>query len=474
MIKYIFTLAVLLVASTTVKADDGAYDIKIEVNGIHNDNAILAYYFSESKYIRDTIHFDENGVGFITDTAEIPTGVYLLAFPQLKLNYFELILGEEKRFSMKTDTSNLVKQMIVENSLENELFYQNLKYMLDVGKTSHELKESIKGLDKNDSEYERLNQELVQLDKEVKKYRKDLAAKHPDSYYSTVFNMMEDVEIPENPNPNDSAFAYRYYQNHYFDNMDLTDERLSRTPVFMSRIKKFLDYYTLPYPDSINAAIDRVIAMAEPNYNMYQIVVSSIFNKYAKSNIMTHELVYVHMAKKYYAHPEVVDWIEEEQRAKIVDLVRKKEPTLLGNIAPDIVIADIEGKTRTLYEEAEARDYTILVIWNSGCGHCKTEMPILRDLYESEIKSLANIGVFAISTELEYDEWTKFIFENELNKENWVHCIDIYGSNMFRVKYDVTSTPIVIILDKQKKILAKRINVEDIPGLLSYEINKNK
>lgn len=471
MIKYILTLTAFFAFINIAKADNDAYNIKFEVDGISNEKAILAYYFSETKYIRDTIDFDENGVGYIKDTAEIPTGIYLIAFPQLKLNYFELVLGEERSFSMKTDTSNLVLHMEVENSLENELFYKNLKYMIDAGETSYELKEKIKTLEEGNAEYDKLNNELVELDKEVKQFRKDIYTKHPETFYAAVLKMMAEIELPENPNPNDSAFAYRYYQNHYFDNIDMTDSRLSRTPVLLGKVKRFLEYYTLPYPDSINAAIDKILAMAEPNYDMFQLTLQSIFNKYAKSNVMAHELVYVYMAKKYYANSEIVDWVDEDQRFKIIDLVRKKEPTLLGKVAPDIVIADIEGKTRTLYEEAEKNDFTILVIWNSGCGHCKTEMPILKDLYETEIKQIAKIGIFAISTELEYDEWTKFINEKELKQEGWIHCIDIFGSNPFRVKYDVTSTPIVIILDKEKKILAKRINVEDIAGLIKFNMN---
>ncbi len=470
--KYILTFVAVFAGLTSLFADD--YNIKVQVDGISNDKAILAYYFSSTKYIRDTVEFDENGLGIINDTEEIPGGIYLLAFPQLKLRYFELILGDEKEFSLHTDTSDLVLNMEVKNSLENDLFYKNLKYMMAAGQSSSQLKEKIKTLEEGSEAYEKERSTLVKLDQDVNNFRRAIVAEHPETFYANILGAMMDVDLPENPNPKDSSYAYHFYQKHYFDNIDLTDSRLSRTPILLNKITRFLDYYTLPYPDSINTAVDNILEMAEPNYEMFQFCLQSIFNKYAKSNVMAHELVYVYLAKKYYANPEIVDWVDEEQRTKIIDVVRKKTPTLLGTVAPEIIIEDISGNVQKLHEVAGANDFTILVFWNSGCGHCKTDMPILRDLYETELKQLGNIDIFAVTTELEYDEWTKFINDNELKKDGWIHCIDVNASNFFRVVYDVTSTPIVIILDKNKEILAKRINIEDVKGLIEFNMNDYK
>src|SRR5690606_20318570 len=108
-------------------------------------------------------------------------------------------------------------------------------------------------------------------------------------------------------------------QKHYFDNINLTDERLIRTPpVLINKINRFLDQYTIPTPDSINVAIDHILETAKPNYDMFQFLLQNIFNKYAKSKIMSHESVYIHIAQKYYADTVLVDWIDDEQRNKIL------------------------------------------------------------------------------------------------------------------------------------------------------------
>lgn len=467
--------ASLLLLSTFIinaAAINAPYDIKIKVNGISNEDAILAYYYSDTKYIHDTLTFNANGEALIQDTATIPTGVYLLAFPSLNLTYFELVLGEEQSFSMETDTADLVGSMKVKNSLENKVFYDNLKYMVSVGEIAAKLRSELEGKEAESDEYKNIQSELVKIDDGIKTHRKKVVKEHPNLFYTKLIQMMMDVDLPENPNPSDSSFAYNYYQKHYFDMVDLTDDRLIRTPVLKNKIMRFLDYFTIPIPDSINLATDKILAETQDNYDMFQFTLSSIFNKYAKSNIMSHESVYVYLAEKYYADANLVDWVTEEQRDKIMDVVRRKKPTCLGCEAPNIIIQDYDTTVQKLHDVASQNDYTILVFWNSGCGHCKKEMPLLKEFYEDEIKQLGKIKIFAITTELEYDDWTNFIEENDLIQDGWIHAIDQYGQNIFRVKYDVQSTPIVIILDKDKKILAKKINIEDIKNLIEFDMSK--
>jgi hypothetical protein len=162
-------LCLLLISGFYIQAkpSNDAYNIKIKVDGISNDFAILAYYYSDTKYIHDTITFDANGVGMITNLEPNKTGIYLLAFPTLKLRYFELILGEEKKFSMSTDTTDMIGNMVVKESIENGLFYTNLKFMIDKGTKSNELKEKLKKLPRTVMPINKLPKKLKPLTKKL-------------------------------------------------------------------------------------------------------------------------------------------------------------------------------------------------------------------------------------------------------------------------------------------------------------------
>ena len=124
--------------------------------------------------------------------------------------------------------------------------------------------------------------------------------------------------------------------------------------------------------------------------------------------------------------------------------------------------------------------YTILYFWDSGCGHCKKATPKLKKYYEENAKSIG-LEVFAVGTELELKEWKGFIKEHklpwmnisdtpEINKNAWNYInkgLTTLESLNFRDIYDIYSTPVVLVLDKDKKILGKRIGVEQIEEFIS-------
>ena len=74
------------------------------------------------------------------------------------------------------------------------------------------------------------------------------------------------------------------------------------------------------------------------------------------------------------------------------------------------------------------------------------------------------------------DNWTRFIRENQLN--DWVHVYQTKeqqeseataGKPGFRQLYDVYQTPVIYLLDKDKRIIAKKLNFEQVDEVLSLK-----
>jgi hypothetical protein len=64
----------------------------------------------------------------------------------------------------------------------------------------------------------------------------------------------------------DSTFAYRYYKAHFWDNIDFSDDRMLRTPIFHPKVKQYMEKLTAQgpdYVDSINASADYLISKAK-------------------------------------------------------------------------------------------------------------------------------------------------------------------------------------------------------------------
>jgi len=134
-------------------------------------------------------------------------------------------------------------------------------------------------------------------------------------------------------------------------------------------------------------------------------------------------------------------------------------------------------------------EYTLLIFWAEDCGHCKKEIPKFKQVYDS-LKAVSEIDleVFAVCTSIENDDWRKFIIEKELN---WINVSDFQEmrddhmkyliekkttlqSINYRNIYDVYVTPVAYLLDKDKKIIAKQFDSEQLSEILKVMKNKKK
>jgi thiol-disulfide isomerase/thioredoxin len=121
--------------------------------------------------------------------------------------------------------------------------------------------------------------------------------------------------------------------------------------------------------------------------------------------------------------------------------------------------------------------YTVLVFWAVDCGHCQTEIPKLHEDLQ-KLKGRIDYKVFAVQTKDElYDTWKKFIVDKKLT--DFIHVFDPVHLNNLKERFDIYSTPVIYILDKDKKIKAKRLGAEQVIEMLKNlesidEMNKNK
>ena len=63
-------------------------------------------------------------------------------------------------------------------------------------------------------------------------------------------------------------------------------------------------------------------------------------------------------------------------------------------------------------------------------------------------------------------------FKKYLNEHgfDWISAYDTENSNNFRVYYNVFSTPTIYILDKDKKIIGKKVDIKTIKKIINDKL----
>ncbi len=489
---------ILLLASTAVfsfSAQSQGYDIKINFKGCKDTMAYLVKYTFDQQYIADTCKKIKNGLIEFKGKKDLDKGVYTLV-SDAKSIYFDFFINENQKFTMSTDNADIVNTLKVTGNKENEMFFSYIKYITNKNQDFSKVREQTKGKSKEDST-KFMNEKVKQLNDDVKKFDADFMLKTKGTFVYDVMNLKtekEPTDIPKAKNGRpDSVYQYYYYKSHYFDGINFKDERIVRTPFFDDRVKKYFDNVILMHPDTVIQEIDKILAKCDEGNLVYNLLIGYFTYKYEQSKIMGFDKVFVHIADKYILtgkakgvySDETVKSIKERVdimrnlllEAKVSELymidttngrqVRKMgfDTASSSKSITDLYYKNIEKLTpmfKTLYQ-VNAK-YTILVFWAADCGHCQTEVPKLHEDLKA-IKGSIDYKVFAVQTKDElYDSWKKFIIDKKLN--DFIHVYDPVHLNNLKERFDIYSTPVIYILDKDKKIKAKRLGAEQVIDML--------
>ena len=474
MLRKILLLLTLVFISNISKSNaaNENYEITIQLKGLKGGKCMLGNYFGDKQYIQDSCFLDASGKGTFKKTKVLPGGIYLVVLPSKK--YFEIILDKDQQFSLETDTVNLIESMKVKGSDDNSLFYKYLIFIEGEQKKVEPLRVRYQDKSTSQDSAKAIYARIDKIDAEVKNYKITYMKEHATTFLAQVFKASEEPEIPETPKlangKPDSTFAYRYYKKHFFDKVDFSDDRLLRTPIFFNKLDQYMQKLVLQIPDSLNAEADMLVAKARANKEVFKYVVYYVTSTYEISKIMGLDAVFVHMVENYYTNGQAT-WMDSTALYKIQDRARILKPLLLGKQCMPLNLEDTLGKFHNLYD-INAR-FTLVFFWDPDCSHCQKAMPKMIETYHN-LKPIG-LEVFAVCTEVEMLKWKKFIREKDLT---WINVADPNLHNNFRHDFDISTTPQIFILDKDKKIIAKKLDVDQISEFIEnrikFEDNKKK
>jgi peroxiredoxin len=282
-----------------------------------------------------------------------------------------------------------------------------------------------------------------------------------------------------NPNPkdrNDSLQNYYHYKTHYWDGVTFMDDRIIRSPFFLPKFEKYYREIIVQHPDSIIKEADYQLLLARSSPEMYKFLLNWLTDEYINPKYMGQDAVFVHLFEKYHSKG-LTSWLNEKQMETISRRAYMLMANLIGAKAGDLEMLDTAGKPATLYN-VEA-DYIVVCFWDPNCGHCKEEVPRLDSIYKASWKQhgVKMYGVLsADSKEDVRTVWKQYIREHDLGE--W---INVYQSKemeaaetasqkpSYRQLYDVTMTPTLFLLDKDKRIIGKKLTWQQLDELMQVK-----
>ena len=461
---------VFLFAFLGLNISSQSYQIKIKINGYTNDTLLLGYHYGDKQYIRDTAFRVKDEFIFKGDTVLEP-GMYLIV-TKPDHNYLQILIDAGKQnFNCETNIDDLIKYSKFKGSKLNSDFFNYIDYVSQKRIAADSVGKKMK--DSQDSTFKKLcENEINRIDLDVKSFQEKLIKDQGKSILALLVKSSKDVEVPDFEGTKEEVQDqnYKYYKSHFFDYIDFKDNRSIRLPFFEGKIEKYFTNLVMQHPDSISKELDYILGKCDTANEVFKYILSTQLSAYANSKYVGMDGIYVHLVENYYAKGKA-PWIDEETLAKIVRDAKALKPLLIDKIAPDFVVFRKDSSPITLHSIKS--EYVVLLIWAPDCGHCKKSMPAFVDFYE-KYKS-RGVEILAVCNKSGADEkgcWE----EKDFKLGNWINTSDPKGLSNYRYLYDVKSTPQVYILDKDKRILTKKIAGEQMAEVMErlFKIKENE
>jgi len=117
-------------------------------------------------------------------------------------------------------------------------------------------------------------------------------------------------------------------------------------------------------------------------------------------------------------------------------------------------------------------DYTILIFWEADCSHCKVAVPELAAIY-SRLKAHGTevVAFHMLGNEEGREKWAEFVNSHQLY--DWINVWDPTYVSRYKDLYNITSSPVIMLLDKDKIIRGKKVGPDQAEELI-YEFQLRK
>lgn len=454
--KNFFLFLFFCTASFVVQAQ---YTIKGELTPPKNFNWVVLYkikgarqVFLESgkiKKVTQTRNGKETEIGqfefTLPENAEV--GSYRVSYKTKGAGFVDFLFNKEHvEFTFNPEKAEETIQF--QASKENMIYQE---YIATVAKEQYKIDSlQVSYLKKPTSQtaglYQVQRSKITALHRQYLNISKDLLAYH----FIKATNRYNSKSVAKN-----SEEYLKSINEHFFDTIDFSNPTLYNSTFITDRITDYVFYMNYSDDDKkqyqlYQQAVKTVVSKAK-NETFQRDIIEFLITQFVNTNNIEFS---DYLVSTYYENfPEAI------QNKDFVNSYHEKTMVSIGRTAPEMTWKQEEQEYK-LSALNDAENY-VLVFWSTGCSHCLREIPVLYD----STKNLTNTKVVAFSLEKNKNTWEKQIQKYP----NWYHAIGLNKwENPTARTYQIYSTPTYIVLNKDKKIIAKPNTLEEVQKIVNY------
>jgi peroxiredoxin len=454
--KHFIAIFVLAIHSTVVaQTTKPAFRLEGILNNSPFTKLTLLQYFASKQIVIDTTTTDANGHFVFEDSIAVPVSMGRIY--GIGRNGLDIFL-DQPNIAFEADAQNVVGTIRFQRSPENTFFFN---YQREIRRRYGRASQYRQQLNIQNDDDPRWVQRLADFNSEIKTLVDSLLKVKPTMFAPHFLKSFQEPRTPLLPvqkhSIQDSVYITTYNRKHFFDNSFLNDERMIYTNAVSGRMSRFLKELSNVPSGELPELVHGVIKQTEGTTELRKYVVGAFAQKFELTPSTALDELYNEIIDKYVT-PEPTLW-EASTLQQIKDVQATKIVTAIGQVFPDLQLNDTTGKAQNIH--AIANDFTILFFYSPTCSHCREQTPKLLNFYKTQKQ---NVAVCAISLDRNETDWKPFI--KRFGTQSFINLRDASGKIEFH-KLGVINYPTVFVLDKNKRIVARYVEIEALNEIFS-------
>ena len=453
-------------------------NIFIKMTPLKNTKVYLGSYYGTTLALFDSAFLNEKSEGFFKASNKLTGGIYFVVTkePDYAIQ-FDFLMDKDQQFRIVADTAKKDKP-IISGSFENDLREPYKSLLLSEQKRmqaySYFFKDKKNRTKKDTTDY--IKEDSISKRK-ITDYQDSIIKHYPESTLSLIFNILKRPTVPAIPvvkGKADSLYPYHFVKNHYWDDIAFSDDRMLHTQFFEPKLDEYFKYYISIEADSIIKEVNYILLSARTSKEIYPYLLNKFTKEYMNPKFMGQDKVFVFLFENFYLAKGDTSFLDASNKKIVTERAYNLIANQIGVQASEMNFPDSSGKVVPLYSMQNS--FIIVAFWDPTCGHCKIEIPRLDSMYRAKWKAL-DVGIYAVNiNEPEFASWKKFISENKLT--GWIHTHESNAVRIasekakqmnFRQAYDIYKTPTFYLLDKDKRIIAKQLSMEQFDEIIKLK-----
>lgn len=250
----------------------------------------------------------------------------------------------------------------------------------------------------------------------------------------------------------------------YWEGYDFKDVEAIHDP--NKAEQAFVDFiYLFPQFDqaAVTEGIQTMLNNARVNKEVFDFFVTQ-YDKYLYDpNSPMRNDQYYEPVLVYLVNSDMLSDQDKTVKATLLKLVRKNQP---GSEAADFAFLQADGKRSTLH--SLDKRFTLLFFYEPGCPHCEQAIAEMKN--QETINRLIQDQVLTVLAVYPFGGHAVWKDYASQLPENWLNVFDDAEVIMKSGKYDLKATPTIFLLDSDKKVLLKDVDVQQLLAYLSVKV----